>query len=51
MHAALQQVLGEHVTERLTGKTINTCVLTSHFEAMTPAQIREVEAWSTPKSA
>ncbi|ROJ30136.1 alanine--tRNA ligase [Morganella morganii] len=45
MHAALRQVLGEHVSQK--GSLVNDKYLRfdfSHFEAMTPAQIREVEA-------
>uniref|UniRef100_UPI0034D56968 alanine--tRNA ligase n=1 Tax=Morganella morganii TaxID=582 RepID=UPI0034D56968 len=45
MHAALRQVLGEHVSQK--GSLVNEKYLRfdfSHFEAMTPAQIREVEA-------
>ncbi|WP_025154095.1 alanine--tRNA ligase [Morganella morganii] len=44
MHAALRQVLGEHVSQK--GSLVNDKYLRfdfSHFEAMTPAQIREVE--------
>ncbi|EPL3705459.1 alanine--tRNA ligase [Morganella morganii] len=45
MHAALRQVLGDHVSQK--GSLVNDKYLRfdfSHFEAMTPAQIREVEA-------
>ncbi|HDT3151116.1 TPA: alanine--tRNA ligase [Morganella morganii subsp. morganii] len=45
MHAALRQVLGEHVSQK--GSLVNDKYLRfdfSHFEAMTLAQIREVEA-------
>lgn len=45
MHAALRQVLGEHVSQK--GSLVNDKYLRfdfSHFEAMTPVQIREVEA-------
>lgn len=45
MHAALRQVLGEHVSQK--GSLVNDKYLRfdfSHFEAMTSAQIREVEA-------
>ncbi|MBW5407537.1 alanine--tRNA ligase [Morganella morganii] len=45
MHAALRRVLGEHVSQK--GSLVNDKYLRfdfSHFEAMTPAQIREVEA-------
>ena len=44
MHAALRQVLGEHVSQK--GSLVNDKYLRfdfSHFEAMTPAQIRQVE--------
>ena len=44
MHAALRQVLGEHVSQK--GSLVNDKYLRfdfSHFEAMTPVQIRQVE--------
>lgn len=44
LHAALRQVLGEHVSQK--GSLVNDKYLRfdfSHFEAMTAAQLREVE--------
>ncbi|UNH39552.1 alanine--tRNA ligase [Moellerella wisconsensis] len=44
MHAALRQVLGEHVSQK--GSLVNDKYLRfdfSHFEAMTDAQLRQVE--------